>query len=158
MYKRSLVLAFAFSYCLAEPSIAADKKVSQIFAEANLHASQEKSDSEYVSEDAAKQRGRERIKQIESLLAKLDRPEQLVELISMCKEKVHLIPSRPKFEPYFGYLESIQKFAIRKLGTMTSPEAVRALEQVGVLESGKAAIMESWDEAKEHQNKLLSGK
>jgi hypothetical protein len=139
-------------------AFADDKAVAQAFAETDFYAAQEKDWSDFPSEAAAEEHDRASTKQIKAIIGKLDRSEQLVELISMCKKKLEQIPSSPRFHPYFQYFVSVVEFAIQKLGNMKTLEARKALDEVHIILKGQEGIMEFWDEAKAHQNKLMNGK
>jgi hypothetical protein len=146
---------FFFGFCLlVTPALCAEQKAKDAFAQADKFASQEK----YIPEPtAAKAHTRETIQQIDGIIDKLT-PNQLVDLISLCKEKISQIPSDSHHEPYFGYFEDVQHFAISKLGKMHTREAIVALDQVHPIISGKATLLESWDEAKRQQGSASPAK
>jgi hypothetical protein len=144
-----------FGLCLVmAPALCAGQKAKDAFAQADRFASQEK----YIPDPtAAKAHTRESIQQIHGIVDKLT-PNELVDLISLCKEKISQIPSDSQHEPYFGYFEDVQHFAISKLGKMHTPEAKVALDQVHPIISGKASLLESWDEAKRQQGNASPAK
>jgi hypothetical protein len=144
-----------FGFCLlVAPALCAEQKAKDAFAQADKFASQEK----YIPDPTgAKAHSREIIQQIDGIIDRLT-PNQLVDLISLCKEKISQIPSDSHHEPYFGYFEDVQHFAISKLGKMHTPEAKDALDQVHPIISGKASLLETWDEAKRQQRNASPAK
>ena len=137
--------------CIATaPALCSDQGVKDALAEADKFALQEK----YIpDEQTAKAHCSQTIKQINAIIDKLQEPSQLVELISVCNEKISQIPSDSKHEPYFNYFIFVQEFAIGRLGKMQTPEAKEALDQVHQAITGKAHLSEVWDEAKIQQDK-----
>lgn len=82
------------------------------FADAALYAGQEK---QYPNEASAQEGSAQSVQQIEAIIAKLNQPEQLVELIIKCNAKTAQIPSSSKYQPYYNYFMFVQEFAISKL-------------------------------------------
>jgi hypothetical protein len=145
-------LAVVLAVCLQLPSVATDANLARVFAETDKYAKQQK---QFASDQTAeKQQASENIKQIEKITSELN-TSQLLELIKFSHTKMQGEPFKHG-EPYLNYHESVVHFSIRKLGKMTSPEAVTALnEKVPkiVLIDGSMGLV--YDEAKEEQAKLL---
>lgn len=73
-------------------------------------------------------------------------PEQMVELIRQCKQKIHEIPSDSVHECYFDYFEQAIKFSIRRLGEVNTPGALKALANVKPLIADSETLVLTWNE------------
>jgi hypothetical protein len=146
----SLVAAFLLASFFAVSVVAdcKDQAVLSAFANVDKYAKQEQL---LAPGPIAEQQDKNGIKEINSIVQGLSHPEQLVELISMCKGKIAEIPSDSKHEPYFDFFESVIHFSIHQLGSMNTAEAKRALDDVHPIITGSASLIESWNEAKEKQ-------
>lgn len=73
-------------------------------------------------------------------------PDQLIQLIKQCKQKIHEIPSDSVHECYFDYFEQAIKFSIRRLGELNTSEARKALSDVKPIIADSEALVLTWNE------------
>ncbi|CAN5707348.1 hypothetical protein BH10CYA1_BH10CYA1_06020 [soil metagenome] len=156
MSNRRITLPVIFVLLTAIPAQCKDMMASKAFAEADKYAQQRQhfTDNKEVTRQSDID-----IVNIKSTVAKLNKPNQLVDFAAMCDQKIKTIPSDSKYEPYFDYFEQVTMFSVRKLGRMTSPAAVKALTvEIPKVVHVDGSMGLAFDEAKVEQAKLLQAK
>ena len=131
------------------PGFGADQTVASLMKKIDQQALQERQISD---EQAENQHAIETARKMEVMVHDLT-PSQLVDLIRLCWQKIHEIPSDSKHARYSHYFEEVIHFSISRLGDLKTDAAKQALDSVRVIISGAASLMETWDEAKEKQAK-----
>jgi hypothetical protein len=86
------------------------------------------------------------VQQIKSITSAL-KPAQLVELVKMCKTKVHETPSDSKHQSYSAYLESLMHISILRLGELRTADSAKALEELKPVLAGASSLTETLAEA-----------
>jgi hypothetical protein len=153
MSNRSFVLGVVAIFITVLPVQGTDNKVDEAFQKVDSLAKQQR---HWMNDKAAAKQCNIDITNINSVLANLNQPGQLINLMERCEHKRKEIPSDSKHEPYSNYFEQVTKFSIRKLGTMTSPDAVKAMNSdvpKTVHVDGSMGLV--YDEAKAGQSKSL---
>ncbi len=126
--------------------LASDGDVAKVFRQVQLNAKAHKTFKDEGSSAAEKYHKQSAAEQ-ESLVFKLDQPDDLVQLIRLCKKERASLPGPDyKHQAQTDYYLFSECFALRKLGKIHSPAALEALERVKPIESGNATVMETWSE------------
>jgi len=149
MLNRAFCIGMSFAIFFASAARAASTAVSNAFQKADVYAKQQK----YIpitEKNAVEKQSKKGIKQIHEVIDSLT-PDQLVDLIAMCKKKIHEIPSDSKHEPYSNYFEEVIHFSISHIGKDKTPKAKQALLKVKPIISGAASLTETWHEAYANQ-------
>ena len=144
MFRKCCFVICALFFAL--PCSADDLAVSKVFEQVKSNATHQKRFKKSNSPEALKY-SKESGQPAKHLVYSLQKPEELVGLIRLCKKERHQYDA-PKFEPVSGYFIACEEFGIQKLGEMQTPEALKALEKVHEIENGQVGIMETWDEAR----------
>lgn len=128
----------------------ADQQSKTIFEKLDKQALQQWHQKPSTEEKVAHQESIEQSKVLKNDVHDLT-PEQLVDLIKDCRQKIHEIPSDSQHEKYFDYFEQAIKFSIRRLGELNTSAAQAALEKVKPVIKGSSSLMLTFDEVKAKQ-------
>lgn len=130
----------------------ADQAVSKIFHQLDTEALRQWHQKPITHEKQGKKQAIKSGKILQSHVHDLS-PEQLVELIKQCKQKIQEVPSDSKHERYFDYFEQAIAFSIARLGEQKTTAAKEALDKVKPIIAGGAHLEQVWDQAKAKQTK-----
>jgi len=143
-WNRQAIVVALVTTCWVPPAFSTDPAVQKAFAEVVSDAVQEKTDPD---EKVSKQYFQKKMNHIRWILTTLNQPDQLVQLIALCKSKTGNASTNQKYKPYQSYFVYVQEFAIFKLGHMAGGDARKALERVKPIIKDDPQMLENWNEA-----------